>query len=108
MVYLLHFERAYRHARHYVGYTEDLEARLAAHRAGHGARLLEVIDEAGIGWELARLWPDGDRDLERRIKRAGHTPRLCPTCNPGGWMRRRLEGIAEHEWRRLYEGRFDD
>ncbi len=27
LIYLLHFERSYHHARHYLGYTEDLEAR---------------------------------------------------------------------------------
>jgi predicted GIY-YIG superfamily endonuclease len=88
VVYLLHFERPYKHARHYVGYTDDLDRRLAEHRSGSGARLLAVIAEAGIGWTLARTWPGG-RDLERAIKRAGHTPRLCPICNPGGaWSRR--------------------
>lgn len=95
MVYLIHFERAYRHACHYVGYTEDLDARLAAHRAGNGARLLKVIAEAGIGWELARTWPAGDRELERAIKRAGHTPRLCPICNPSGAMNRRNDAISK-------------
>jgi predicted GIY-YIG superfamily endonuclease len=55
-VYLLHFERPYRHARHYLGSAEDLEARLALHRAGREARLLEVIAGAGIGFVVARTW----------------------------------------------------
>ncbi len=38
LIYLLHFERSYHHARHYLGYTEDLEARVTAHRAGRAAR----------------------------------------------------------------------
>lgn len=46
--YLIHFERPYRHARHYLGWTVDLEARLAKHRAGNGARLLRVATAAGI------------------------------------------------------------
>ncbi|MBB5085041.1 putative GIY-YIG superfamily endonuclease [Nonomuraea endophytica] len=29
-VYLLHFAQPYRHARHYLGWTTDLQARLAA------------------------------------------------------------------------------
>jgi len=28
VIYLLHFQRSYRHARHYLGYTDDLDARL--------------------------------------------------------------------------------
>jgi len=91
-VYLLHFETPYRHAQHYVGFTEDLEARLERHRAGNGARLLEVVTQAGIAWELVRAWPRGSRELERAIKRAGHSPRLCPVCNPEGcWRMRRGE-----------------
>jgi hypothetical protein len=31
MVYLLHFDRPFRHARHYCGWTTDLAARLAEH-----------------------------------------------------------------------------
>jgi predicted GIY-YIG superfamily endonuclease len=38
IIYLLHFERSYRHARHYLGWTENLEQRLAQHRAGRGSR----------------------------------------------------------------------
>jgi hypothetical protein len=56
VVYLVHFSEPYRHARHYTGWTVDLEARLAEHRAGRGARLLQVVAQAGIGWTLARTW----------------------------------------------------
>jgi predicted GIY-YIG superfamily endonuclease len=30
-VYLIHFDRPYHHARHYIGYTDDVDARLAGH-----------------------------------------------------------------------------
>lgn len=78
-VYLLHFARPYRHARHYLGYAEDLAQRLARHRSGNGARLLEVIMQAGIAWEVARTW-SGDRALERRLKRWHGSGPLCPIC----------------------------
>lgn len=78
-VYLLHFSKRLYHAGHYLGYTEDLEERLGRHKAGNGARLLEVIMEAGITWELARTW-EGNRDLECRLKRQHNGPRLCPIC----------------------------
>ena len=38
VVYLVHFTEPYRHARHYTGWTADLESRLAEHQAGRGAR----------------------------------------------------------------------
>jgi predicted GIY-YIG superfamily endonuclease len=78
-VYLLHFDRPYKHARHYIGWTDDLDARLAAHQTGQGARLLAVVHAAGIGWTLARTW-DGGRIRERQIKRQGGASRCCPLC----------------------------
>ncbi|GHO69775.1 hypothetical protein KSC_086670 [Ktedonobacter sp. SOSP1-52] len=68
MVYLLHFERRYWHAGHYLGWTQDLPGRMRAHRAGDGARLMEVINEHGIRWVVSRVWWDGDRTLERALK----------------------------------------
>jgi predicted GIY-YIG superfamily endonuclease len=80
-VYLIHFDTPYRHARHYTGWTTNLDARLQAHRDGRGARLMEVITTAGITWQLARTWPGG-RDRERAIKDRHDSPRLCPICVP--------------------------
>ena len=78
-VYLLHFDRPYRHARHYTGWTCDLPGRLADHANGHGARLTQVVQQAGIGWTLARTWP-GPRALERALKKQGGASRRCPLC----------------------------
>lgn len=80
-VYLLHFDRPYKHARHYLGWTQNFFARLDRHLAGNGARLIEVITAAGITFTLARLWPNATRALERRLKDQHNTPRLCPICN---------------------------
>lgn len=78
-VYLLHFDRPYRHARHYLGWADDLPRRLARHKRGQGARLLEVLKQEGIGWTLARTWP-GDRARERQLKNRHCSPRMCPMC----------------------------
>lgn len=86
MVYLLHFDRPYKHARHYLGFAENLERRLAEHRRadpGCYHRLMIVIHAAGIGFTLARTW-NGGRELERRLKRHGGATRLCPLCTPHG------------------------
>jgi predicted GIY-YIG superfamily endonuclease len=79
-VYLLHFDRRYHHAGHYTGFAVDLEARLAEHAAGQGARLTAVVKAAGIGWRLARTW-DGTRATERALKRRGGAARHCPLCD---------------------------
>lgn len=79
-VYLLHFDQPLAHARHYLGYTSrSLKARLAEHESGNGARLMEVISQAGITWRLVRTWK-GDRKLERQLKNRHEGPRLCPLC----------------------------
>jgi predicted GIY-YIG superfamily endonuclease len=78
-VYLIHFDRPYHHARHYLGYTDDLAARLERHLAGNGGRLLQVIRAAGIGYRVVKTW-EGDRTLERRLKDRKASPRLCPIC----------------------------
>jgi predicted GIY-YIG superfamily endonuclease len=79
-VYLLHFDRPYQHARHYLGWTTDLNTRLAEHGSGRGARLLQVVTEAGIGWQLARTWTGVTRRRERQLKRQGGSARRCPAC----------------------------
>jgi predicted GIY-YIG superfamily endonuclease len=80
IVYLLHFERPYKHARHYLGWTRDLESRLADHRAGSGANLLGVLKREGIGFRLARTWSPATRRRERQIKNQGGLSRSCPAC----------------------------
>ena len=93
MIYLLHFERAigdvanpHGQAQHYIGYADDVCARLAEHEAGRGAAITADLVSEDIGWSLVRLWL-GDRSEERRIKRRHDGPRLCPICNPEGWSR---------------------
>jgi predicted GIY-YIG superfamily endonuclease len=84
VIYLLHFDRPYKHARHYTGWTEDLLDRLDTHATGHGARLIAVIWDAGIGFTQVRIC-EGTRHRERAIKHAGGAVRYCPACTPRPW-----------------------
>lgn len=82
-VYLLHFDRPLHHAKHYIGFTRDLETRIALHRKPNGSShhaLMRAVYRAGIGFTVARVWPDGDRELERKLKARKSAPRLCPIC----------------------------
>ncbi|MGA2829102.1 MAG: hypothetical protein ABSF03_23650 [Streptosporangiaceae bacterium] len=78
--YLIHFDRPYKHARHYLGWASNVKRRLAEHAAGRGANLMAVVRDAGIGWQLARLWPNSTRSRERQLKNQGSRARLCPMC----------------------------
>ncbi|MCE7982518.1 MAG: endonuclease [Caldilinea sp. CFX5] len=79
-VYLLHLSPAYKHARHYIGYADDIERRLAEHQSGTGARLTQVAIDAGSELILARTWPGADRTFERRLKNLKNAPCYCPIC----------------------------
>jgi hypothetical protein len=79
-VYLFHFAQRYEHAGHYTGWAEDLDHRVAEHLSGRGARLIQVITQAGIGFRLARTWPGVTRARERQLKRQGGASRHCPIC----------------------------
>jgi hypothetical protein len=86
VIYLIHFDRPIGdltnprgYACHYTGWTLDLPARLVDHAAGRGARLMQVVGELGIGWQLARIWT-GTRARERSQKQSGGAARRCPVC----------------------------
>jgi hypothetical protein len=67
-VYVLHFEPAYRHARHYVGWAMDVNVRVVEHLAGVGSPLVCAAVAAGVRVQVAVTIP-GSRFLERRLKR---------------------------------------
>jgi predicted GIY-YIG superfamily endonuclease len=82
-VYLLHFSEPVspnHTCQHYLGFTSDLDTRLAEHEQGKGARLTEVAASRGITWTVARVWRNKDRNFERRLKNRKNAPRLCPCC----------------------------
>jgi len=82
-IYLLHFDPPVGHARHYIGWAKDAEARLREHKAGRGGRLPAVAAERGHTITIVRTW-QGDRAMERKLKRRHEAPRMCPVCRANG------------------------
>lgn len=96
-VYLLHYDSAFGHARHYLGASKDVEARIKAHRAGNGGKLPAAFAKAGIGFQIARVWETSSTEaafeLENKLKgrsvhngkRSGgkRNVKLCPVCQSG-------------------------
>lgn len=79
-IYVLHFSRPFKHAMHYIGWTDrPVEERLADHRSGKGARLCQVVVEAGIDLLLSHTMP-GTRKDERRLKNRGGARKHCRIC----------------------------
>ncbi len=79
-VYLIHFDKPLKHAKHYLGYSENnVRGRVQKHRTGKGAKLMAAATKNGISWHVSRTW-DGGRDLERMLKDQHNSSDLCPTC----------------------------
>jgi predicted GIY-YIG superfamily endonuclease len=70
--------RAPRRTRTNCRQVQHLNARLAEHAAGRGARLTQVQLAAGATWRLASAEP-GARDRETQLKERGAAPR-CQIC----------------------------
>ena len=80
-IYLLHFERPYLHAGHYLGWTEGpIQERIARHVSGHGSPLVACVVRLGIKVLLSRSWFNVTRKKERSLKNIGGLRRQCPIC----------------------------
>jgi len=81
-VYLLHYDEPISHAQHYNGWALDVEERANEHARGtSGAKLPAEFHRLGIGFTLARVWPNVDRHFERKLKNRKNGRALCPICN---------------------------
>lgn len=86
MVYILHLDTPLHHAKHYTGFSTNnrtLAERLEHHRRGTAhCKFTEVLREKGIGFQLARVFPNASRTFERMLKNTKQVSRYCPICNP--------------------------
>jgi hypothetical protein len=81
-------------ARHYIGYADELACRIAIQLAGteRAAAIMRAFVAAGVGIELARIWPGASRRFERQLKRQKNAPRrLCPICRGAYRYRQSLD-----------------
>lgn len=81
-VYILHLSRPLKHARHYIGYADNVKRRFNHHVAGTGARFTWACREQGIDLILARVFRGATRTDERRMKTGSRTRirEKCPVC----------------------------
>lgn len=81
-IYVFHFSKPYRHARHYIGWTRNLKYRWMHHRNGNGSPLLKAVMQDG-GEPILVKKLTGDRNLERKIKNLKNPRNFCPVCKKG-------------------------
>lgn len=96
IVYLIHFAQPFKHAQHYIGWTNFgcLEQRMRHHRNGNGARLMHIVTKAGIEWTVVRTWENATKSFERRLKRTRKASIYCPVCKQLALDRKRLAEIG--------------
>ncbi len=81
-VYLIHMDSPLSgHAQHYIGWSTDVFERLHQHKHNQGARILEVCNERGITYRIARVWKGRTRSFERQLKNRKNARKLCPVCS---------------------------
>lgn len=79
-VYLLHFTKPLGRAKHYIGWSPDIDKRVSRHKTGKGAKFTASAVRNGAELLLVRIWQGGDRRLEWVLKNSGAHSDLCPLC----------------------------
>ena len=79
IVYIIHLDNPLSHAGHYIGYTDNLPARIQRHASGRGSPMLHAATVAGITWRVVRVLR-GDKVLERELKSRHGARVFCPVC----------------------------
>ncbi len=84
-VYLFHFNAPLGNlsnpraqARHYLGFSDDLDSRIAKQLAGRGAKLVAAALKQGLIFELYH-WP-ACLAVEKLVKKTKKTSLYCPAC----------------------------
>lgn len=82
MIYILMLDKplgSHKHsARFYIGFCESdacFNRRMKEHKRGAGAAMTRAAVARGIGFKCVATM-EGDRNLERRLKRMKNTPRI--------------------------------
>lgn len=74
-VYVLCFQQEL----HYIGWSSDVEQRVADHRRGRGAAITRALVARGMEFEVTAV-AAGSRWYERWLKNRGSAKRVCPKC----------------------------
>jgi len=79
-IYLLHWSHRAGRIEHYIGWTQDLEARMKAHASGSGGcPTTRNYRRAAMRGRLVRLWR-GTMVDERTLQHTLTFPVDCPIC----------------------------
>ena len=88
-VYLVHYQQPRHHFRHAVRSVQapaGVIKKLYKHL--HEQSIDDLARASGIDFLHVRTWWDRGAAFERKLKNQKHHSRLCPVCNPEGFIRR--------------------
>lgn len=86
-IYILHFNPAYKHARHYTGISKEANLRVERHIRGvTKVRLVNVIHEAGHDIQIGNMFSVPNKLSEKALKKLKRIPDYCSICNPNGYV----------------------
>jgi predicted GIY-YIG superfamily endonuclease len=82
-VYILHFSKNLAHAKHYIGFTTDLNQRIKDHHAGNSnsAKIMQAVKQNSITFIIGNIFKNKTRSFERNLKNQKHSNRYCAICN---------------------------
>lgn len=79
-VYLICMSEPMSHARHYIGFAEDIHNRFKQHLEGNGSPMLREAVRRGIKLRVGRIWVGMGRQFERNLKNYKQSHRWCVHC----------------------------
>jgi len=84
-LYVIHFDKPYKHAKHYTGICINVDKRMKQHAMGTRSRLMRVLKENDIGFQYAVIneYPTFSEAHaeEHRLKHKVKQPKkYCPFC----------------------------
>jgi len=85
-VYLIHFGgklgNEKHSAQHYCGYTNgSVTDRVQRHIRGNGSAICRAASKRNLAFYIVRIWREGNRELEKKLKASHNLKRYCPLCN---------------------------
>ena len=84
-LYVIHFDKPYKHAKHYTGIAIDVDKRIKEHKGGYGSKLMAVITKNNIGFKCNIIGEYPTYSIakaeEKRLKTKVKQPKkYCPIC----------------------------
>lgn len=80
-VYIIHFDKKYKHCQHYIGFTTiGVKNRIAKHKAGNGAALLRALNTHGVSYNVSVIFPNVPQEFEFKLKSWKNSKKICPIC----------------------------